>query len=114
MLLVLGNKGGVDLDQVIQIISTLGFPIAACVLLGWFIYKIYKNTTAENKANMAAVQARCKEREDKLYDELKESREINNKAMGILSQYAEKLDHIQSDVEDIKHDITVITEHISH
>lgn len=102
------------MTEVINVISTLGFPIGACLLLGWFIYKIYKNTTAENKANMEAVQNRCKEREDKLYDELKECRDVNNKAMGILGQYAEKLDHIQSDVNEIKQDIMIITEHISH
>ena len=102
------------MDQVISIISTLGFPIGACLLLGWFIYRIYKNTTEENKTNMAAVQARCKEREEKLYEQLKECRDINNKAMTVLGQYVEKLDHIQSDVESIKHDITRITEHISN
>jgi hypothetical protein len=100
------------LDQVVNIIATLGFPIGACLLLGWFIYKIYKNTTAENKSNMEAVQNRCKEREEKLYEQLRECREINTKAMNVLGQYVEKLDHIQSDVEEIKHDITVITEHI--
>ena len=100
------------MDQVVNLIATLGFPMAACLLLGWFIYKIYKNTTAENKANMEAVQNRCKEREEKLYDQLKECREINTKAMNVLGQYVEKLDHIQNDVEEIKHDITVITEHI--
>lgn len=102
------------MDQVINLIATLGFPIAACLLLGWFIYKIYKNTTEENKTNMAAVQNRCKEREEKLYEQLKECREINTKAMTVLGQYVEKLDHIQSDVNEIKHDITRITEHISH
>lgn len=100
------------MDQVVNLIATLGFPMAACLLLGWFIYKIYKNTTAENKANMAAVQNRCKEREEKLYEQLKECREINTKAMNVLGQYVEKLDHIQNDVEEIKHDITVITEHL--
>ena len=100
------------MDQVVNIIATLGFPIAACVLLGAFIFIIYKNTTKENAANMAAVQNRCKEREEKLYEQLKECRDINTKAMNVLGQYVEKLDHIQSDVEEIKHDITVITEHI--
>ena len=102
------------MDQVVNIIATLGFPIAACLLLGWFIYKIYKNTTAETKANMEAVQARCKDREEKLYEQLKECRDINNKAMTVLGQYVEKLDNIQSDVNAIKHDITRITEHISN
>lgn len=99
------------MEAAITLISTLGFPIAACVLLGLFIFIIYKNTTKQNADNMAAVQARCKEREDKLYTELKESREVTTKALVLLEQYAEKLnivETIQSDVNEIKTDISIL------
>lgn len=93
----------------VELITTLGFPIACAIAMGWFIYKIYKNTTAANEANMAQVQARCKEREDKLYSELEKSREINGKAIETIAHYAEKLDHIQQDISVIKEDIIVLT-----
>ena len=70
--------------------------------LCWFVYKIYENTTAENKANMAAVQERCKEREDKLYSYLEKAQEINSQAIATLAKYDSKLDIIQGDLDAIK------------
>ena len=58
------------MEEWVNVISTLGFPIACVVALAAFIFHIYKQTTKENAANMEKVQARCKEREDKLYAEL--------------------------------------------
>jgi septal ring factor EnvC (AmiA/AmiB activator) len=98
-----------------EIISTLGFPIAVALALGIFILKIYNDMKAdreiarqENKENMEKVQARCKEREDKLYEEIKANREVNAKAVQTIAHYAEKLDVIQQDIHDIKNDITII------
>jgi septal ring factor EnvC (AmiA/AmiB activator) len=92
----------------IEVISTLGFPIACVVALGAFVFHIYKQTTKDNAENMEKVQARCKEREDKLYKELALSREVNSKAIETIAHYAEKLDVIQQDIHDIKTDITII------
>ena len=89
----------------VEIISTLGFPVACVIAMGAFIYKFYTDYTAESKANMEAVQARCKEREDKLYDEIKENREINGKFAEIIAKYDTKLDEIIADVKEIKEDI---------
>lgn len=98
-----------------EMISTLGFPIVCVIAMGIFIYRIYqdmktdKETAREdNKANMEAVQARCREREDKLYEEIKENREINGKFADIIAKYDTKLDTIQSDINDIKEDVAVI------
>jgi hypothetical protein len=74
----------------------------------WFIYQVFLKTTEQNEKNMEQVQARCKEREEKLYVELAEGRAINRQAIDTIAHYAEKLDTIQSDVSDIKTDITVI------
>lgn len=92
----------------VEIISTIGFPIASAVAMAAFIFYIYKQTTKENAENMEKVQARCKEREDKLYTELAKSREVNAKAIETIAHYAEKIDVIQKDIRDIKTDITII------
>lgn len=92
----------------VEIISTIGFPIASAVAMAGFIFYIYKQTTKENAENMEKVQARCKEREDKLYTELAKSREVNAKAIETIAHYAEKIDVIQKDIRDIKTDITII------
>lgn len=91
-----------------DLITTLGFPIACVIAMGAFIFYIYNTWTKENKANMERVQARCKEREDKLYDEIAKNREVISSAITTIAHYAEKLDVIQKDISDIKTDITVI------
>lgn len=91
-----------------EIISNLGFPIACVLAMGAFIYKFYTDYTAENKANMEAVQTRCKEREDKLYEEIRENREINGKFAEIIAKYDTKLDCIQKDIDEIKTDVNII------
>jgi septal ring factor EnvC (AmiA/AmiB activator) len=98
-------------EEWVSVISTLGFPIACVIALAAFIFHIYKQTTKENAANMEKVQARCKEREEKLYAELAKSQEVNSKAIATIAHYAEKLDVIQKDISDIKTDITIIMSH---
>ena len=99
----------------VEIFPTVGFPIIACGVMVWFIYKIYQDSqrdkerlAEENKANMAAVQARCQEREEKLYNFMIEQSETNAKFAEIIAQYEIKLDDIKADVKDIKQDITEI------
>lgn len=96
------------LTLIADLIPTLGFPIVCVVGLGWFIYKIYTDTTKQNNENMAAVQARCKEREDKLYIQLERQNEINGKFANIIAQYDIKLNAIQEDISDIKTDISTL------
>ena len=97
-----------EVATILEVISTVGFPIALCLALGWFIYKIYNDTTKQNKENMAAVQARCKEREEKLYNQLEKQNEINGRFAEIIAQYDFKLEEIREDVKEIKGDVMTI------
>ena len=97
-----------DVGTISSLITTLGFPIVCVIGLGWFIYKIYTDQQKASEANMAQVQARCKEREEKLYAEIKENREVNAQAIATIALYADKLDVIQSDVAEIKTDVAVL------
>lgn len=101
-----------DVSTVTQLITTLGFPIVCVIGLGWFIYKIYNDTTKQSAENMEKVQARCKEREEKLYTEIKENREVNAQAIATIALYADRLDNIQTDVSEIKVDIAKLSEKI--
>lgn len=94
------------LATLIELIPTLGFPIVCVIAMGAFIFYIYKQTTKENAANMEKVQARCKEREDKLNEIIKENQKINAEAIATITLYAEKLNDIQEDIKDIKTDVT--------
>lgn len=96
------------LGVIAELIPTIGFPILCVIGLGWFIYKIYNDTTKQNNANMEAVQARCKEREEKLYIQLEKQNEINGKFANIIAQYDIKLEAIQEDVSEIKAELNVL------
>jgi hypothetical protein len=84
-----------DATLIVEIIATVGFPIAACLILGWFIWKIYKQS---------------EKREETLRQEINEGREINKEAIKTLALYAERLGVIESDVREIKTDILILTE----
>jgi hypothetical protein len=79
-------------------IATFGFPIVMVGVFIWFIYQIYKHQREDRERhNNAAI-----EREEKLYSQISECREINKKAIETLSQYAERLGTIETDVKEIK------------
>ena len=91
-----------EMNTIVSLIGTIGFPIVACLIMGYFIFTIYKNTTAENAKNMEAVQARCAEREEKLYAEIEKCHEINAKAIATIAVYTERLGVVEQDVREIK------------
>lgn len=74
-----------------ELISTLGFPIALVIAMGFFIWTIYKQSV---------------DREEKLMQEIAENRLVNEKAIETLAVYAERLGIIENDVREIK---TIIT-----
>jgi hypothetical protein len=87
-----------DFGVIIELISTVGFPIALVLILGLFVFRIYTDTTKSGK-----------EREEKLYIEIAENRKINERAIETIALYADKLDTIQEDVAEIKKDIIILT-----
>jgi chromosome segregation ATPase len=83
-----------DANIFVELISTLGFPIALVIAMGIFIYKIYNQSV---------------KREEALMEEIRVNRETNAKAIETIAQYSERLETIQSDIRDIKTDITILT-----
>lgn len=82
-----------DVTLIVELISSVGFPIAAVIAMGLFILKIYKSSEA---------------REQSLMEEIKENRKINADAITTIARYAESLDGIREDIREIKTDITAI------
>lgn len=75
------------IEMIVSLISTLGLPIVLVIVMGWFIFKLWKQSA---------------EREQKLYDEIAKSREINEQAISTLTLYAERLTVIEEDIKEIK------------
>lgn len=78
--------------DIVEIISTLGFPIACVVALGFFIWKVYQQSVV---------------REEKLMSEITENRKINTKFSEIIAQYEITLGEIKTDVKDIKETLQI-------
>ena len=97
-----------DLGTIESLITSLGFPIVCVIGMAWFAFYLVKSGREESQHNMEKLQENCKAREEKLYAEIAENRKINADAVKIITKYAESLDIIQSDVSDIKTDITVL------
>lgn len=94
--------------EVIDGIQSVGLPIVLVVVLGFLVYRMGTKMLEQQEKNMDNVQTRCKEREDVLMDEIKENRAINAKAIETIAIYSAKLDNIQSDIKDIKQDVTLL------
>ena len=82
-----------DINDLDNLITSVGFPIVCVLGMGFFIYRLYKDSVI---------------REDKLYTQIDESRAVNAKAIDTIAHYAEKLETIQHDVKEIKDDVNKI------
>ena len=84
-----------DITVFLEIIASVGFPIACVIALGVFVFKIYK---------------RSEQREDKLMVEITETRKVNAEAISTISMYAERLGNMETNIEEIKTDVILIKE----
>ncbi len=88
-----------DIALFTELISTLGLPIALVIAMGIFIFKLWKQSA---------------EREKNLMAEITENRKVNEKAIETITLYAERLGHIETDLTDIKNDVTLIKDNINN
>lgn len=76
-----------EIATVAELITTLGFPIAMVIALGFFVWQIYKQSV---------------EREKLLMQEITENRLVNQQFAEIIAKYEVTLGEIKEDVKDIK------------
>ena len=97
-----------DITILSKVFETFGLPVALIIVLLFVVYQMWKKQNEQADKNMKAVQDRCKEREEILMEEIKENRKINSKAIETIAHYSEKLEVIQSDIKEIKKDVSLI------
>lgn len=79
----------------INIIQTLGFPIACVVACGFFIYKLVnrdKDEAKERENRLLDSNLKSAEALEKVSDTIKETNEINKSLMDKLDNKIDKLD----------------------
>ncbi|MDO4314503.1 MAG: hypothetical protein Q4C45_01920 [Oscillospiraceae bacterium] len=79
------------------------------IAMAFFIWYMIKTNREDTKANMAQVQERCQQREEKLYEQIGKVQATNEIAIHTIARYSEKLDSIQWDVKEIKEDVIALT-----
>lgn len=87
-----------DVSNITQLITSLGFPIVCVIAMAYAMWKVYTRSEDRNE-----------QREDKLYKVIsdaqvqnKELSDTNAKFVTILKNYESDLDGIKTDVTDIK------------
>lgn len=86
-----------DIGIFTELVTNLGLPVALVAAMGFFIYKLWKQSV---------------ERENKLMAEITENRLVNSKAIETITLYAERLGHIETDLTEIKNDVTAIKDNM--
>jgi chromosome condensin MukBEF ATPase and DNA-binding subunit MukB len=97
-----------DISALTSLFASLDLSVAIIAILIFAVWKMGVKLNDQANANMEQVQARCKEREDKLMEELRENRAINAQAVDTIANCVNKLENIQSDLKEIKQDVALI------
>ena len=75
-----------DAQTIQSLISTLGFPIVCSIVLGIFVFKIWKAQREDNNAQLAKMSERCLAREERLYEQMDKYHEILSDAVETLAK----------------------------
>lgn len=86
-----------DVTAFETLITTMGFPIACVIALGWFVYRFYTDYTTDSK-----------NREMKLMEFIKEEQIQMQSLVATNAEFVEVLNSYKSDIEEIKHDVNDI------
>lgn len=77
-----------EVGIILELIGTVGFPIAMVIALGLFVYKLWQQSV---------------EREKLLMTEITENRLVNQQFAEIIGAHTAELGQIKQDVREIKH-----------
>ena len=80
------------MDEIIQMISTVGFPIVAVIAMGYCFYKILLNQEVRNKEREERLMDLIRDLSTKLA-ELGRIIDDNSKRVAVLSEKVEAVEH---------------------
>ena len=83
------NLGGDYVNDIVNIISTVGFPISSCVL---YMYYIYKDKNQSREENL--------KREDKLMEQISRFNEIMNHFNNTLISLDKRIENIENNLKE--------------
>ena len=86
-----------DVSMIQTLITSVGFPIACVIALGWFIFKFYTDYTQQSA-----------QRENELMNFIKEEQAQMQGLVATNAEFVEILNSYKTDIEEIKHDVNDI------
>ena len=84
--------------EIMEAISTLGFPIACCVAIGYMFYQVLNKVLSDGKEREANLMTLTREISSKIA-ELGQIVDKNTEAISVMN---EKLEKLSQEVEDKK------------
>lgn len=84
-----------DLQTIVDLISSLGFPIVAVIALGFFVYKISLLYRNDYNNRIQEIESSAEKRENKFYGLLSESNEVLERFNDTLIRIDAKLESIE-------------------
>ena len=83
------NVGDNNMNDIVNIISTVGFPISSCILYMFYIYKDKQQSREENA-----------KREEKLMEQISRFNEIMNNFNDTLISLDKRIEHIENNLKE--------------
>ena len=85
------------MEQISNMIATLGFPIACVCGLGWFVYVAFNKFLENNE-----------KREEKLYQMIEDAKTTNKKLLETNAEFVKVIEAYNLDLSSIRNDVSII------
>lgn len=92
------------MENVVELIGSLGVPVTFCIMLGWFVFQIWKAQREDN--NKREVQDR--ETITRLSGILSENSKALLKNSEVMEKISDKIDSIDNKIDDVQKDVQEI------
>ena len=88
------------MEQIANMIATLGFPIVCVCALGWFVYVAFNKFLENNE-----------KREEKLYTMIEDAKATNEKLLETNAEFVRAIETYNLDLSAIRNDVSIIKRH---
>lgn len=93
------------MNDAVNVISTLGFPIAASIALGWFINKTVTEFTRDNRDREKSIMAEMSKINDTNNDLVHSNREVVRTNSMLVEEMTKKLSGIDMKLDDLRDEL---------
>ena len=92
------------METAVELIGSLGVPVAFCLMLGWFVYQIWRAQREDNNRREVADR----ETITHLSSILSENSKALLKNSEVMEKISDKIDDIDRKVDEVKDDVQEI------